>query len=214
MSNLQYADILRRFRARRNEKEQLFPLFDRLEIKGLEKASCCLCIGAGPGEYDIEFIKRRLHNIKHIIAVDFDEAGLKEFKRNVEDKFPPSVLCSTFRCLLQNWKFEEADCERFDVILGFHVLYEIPISERAPILDLCLNTWLKPGGLLIFNYITRDEVPGMHTISILFEKYLKPIDENAKKEIEEFGGETILAEKYRCDVDFRSIDWYFIPEND
>lgn len=206
MSEVLYIDVLKRHRARRNEKEQLYPLFDRMEIEGLDKASCCLCIGSGPGEYDIEFIKRRLHNIKHIVAVDKDERGLKEFERNVEDNFPSSVRCSTFHCLIQNWKFEEADCEKFDVILGFHVFYEIPRSERMPIMDFCLSGWLKPGKFLIFNYITMEEVPGMPTTSILFEKYFPPLD-NTKKDIEELGGEILMAEKYRSDFDYREIDF-------
>lgn len=211
MSELRYADVLKRFRTRRNEREHLLPLFDRLEIEGLEKASCCLCIGAGPGEYDIEFIKRRLHNIKHIVAIDMDEGGLKEFERNVEDNFPSSVRCSTFHCLLQNWKFEEADCEKFDVILGFHVLYMIPSSERIPMLELSLNSWLKPGKCLIFNYITTEEVSGMPTTTILFRKYLPPIDVNTRKEIEELGGEIILSKKYRCDLDYREMDFDLLP---
>ena len=136
-----YPEILETFRKRRNEAEFLYPLMERIKVEvDLESVETCLSIGTGTGEYDVAFIKRCLPNLKQFIAVERNADCAATLRSNV-GKSLPHLDMVIHQESIEEWK--GPDCQ-VDVILVFHVLYDIEREDRIELTEKCFQSWLKP----------------------------------------------------------------------
>ena len=149
-----YPEILEQLRGRHNEAEVLYPLMDRLKTEvNLTSAKTCLSIGTGPGQYDIEFMKRCLPNLKRFIAVEKNADCVTQLRSNVEKSFP-HLDAEIHQESIEGWK--GPDCQ-VDVVLLFHMFYNIKKEDRLQLMEK-FQSWLRPqsGVMVVVNM--SDEV--------------------------------------------------------
>ena len=149
-----FPEILEQLRGRQNEAECLYPLMDGIKMEvDLESAETCLSIGTGPGQYDIEFIKRCLPNLNQFIAVENDTDCVTQLRSNVE-KSLPHLDAEIHQESIEAWK--GPDCQ-VDVILLFHMFYYFEKEDRLKLIEK-FQSWLKPqtGVMVVVNM--SDEV--------------------------------------------------------
>ena len=149
-----YPELLEQYRERSNETEMLYPLMDRIKTEvDLASAETCLSIGTGPGEYDIEFIKRCLPNLKRFIAVEKNADCVTQLRSNVE-KSLPHLDKVIHQESIEEWK--GSDCQ-VDVILLFHMFYYFEREDRLKLMEK-IQSWLKPQtGVMVVVHLS-DEV--------------------------------------------------------
>ena len=127
-----YPELLKQYRGRHNEAEMLYPLMDRIHTKvDLASVETCLSLGTGPGEFDIEFIKRCLQNVKLFIAVEKNADCATQLRSNLQTSLPhlDNVIHQES---IQEWK--GPDCQ-VDVILMFHMFYYFEKEERLKLME-------------------------------------------------------------------------------
>ena len=204
-----YSEVLNRFRERRNEKEKLYAIFDRYrKEKRFDQAKSVLCIGPGTGQYDLEFIKRCVPNVRRVVALDIDKWCLDVFRAEAE-KLLPGAAVETWDGKSEEWVNEGG---AFDAVLAFHVLYEVQPHSRRLLLRRLFNEWLAPSGLFIYNIILNEYVDGGVNIVSAFKEYLGNFRlDNFASDLtgvpEEEGGKVLEKVKYQCDIDYRWVVW-------
>lgn len=104
-----------------------------------------LDIGAGPGRYSIELLKRGYN----VSLLEISDKELELAKNNIESfgLKADQYLCMDVR------ELECEDCETYDAILLMGPMYHVHSKDdRASILNTCRNL-LKPGGIVLISYI-------------------------------------------------------------
>ena len=208
METYSYPDVLRRFRRRFNEKEVLATIMNQLseELDLLKSAQVCLSIGTGYGEFDIDFIRRCLPNLKTLIAVEKDHQCVEELKDNLKNAFGDELEVEIYEMTIEDFMKCEQILEtvkgKVDVVLAIHVLYFLSPENRSHLLMMCFYNWLSSNnGMLFF-------VNGARKLSIVkMLEILKPrvegfqCCEQLKQEITSMGLSIIKEKPFECEFD-------------
>ena len=202
-----YAEILQKFRLRRNEDEVLFPLMSQLKNQlGLQSAKTCLSVGTGTGHYDLEFVKRSLPNLKTFIAVERNEDCAAILKANIETTFP-HLQTLIYPESVEGWKGPES---KVDVILLMHFFYDMVKEERLKLVEKCFSSWLEPSTGLIVIVNMSDEDPKVNSMQMMYRELegwnLLPEADEIKEEIRTLGLDIPASYKYQCSFDLRNLD--------
>lgn len=205
-----YPDVLRRFRQRFNEKEVLATIMNQLreELDLLKSAHVCLSIGTGYGEFDIDFIKCCLPNLKKIIAVEKDHQCVEELRVNLKNAFGDELEVEIFEMTIEDFMRCEKTLEtvkgKVDIVLAIHVLYFLSPDNRRNLLNMCFNNWMSSNNGMFFF------VNGAKEISIVkFLEVLKPrvygfqYCEQMKQEITSMGLHIIKEKPFKGEFDLK-----------
>ena len=208
--SLTYPDVLRRFRQRSNHGDMLGEVENQLsnEIKSLQFVKTCLSIGTGYGEYDIEFIKRCLPNLKKLIVVEKDPNCLKELKVNMRNSFEDKIEIEIHEARIEDFMNENTNRDfKIDLILGLYVLYFLTPESRKDLFKVCFDQWLEPNkGMLIFANPSKKS-----HFAALYNKVNNKMEafqdvEIIKKEIGELDLNIIFEKNFSNIFDFREFD--------
>lgn len=119
---------------------------ERYTIKVLENAPACpyvLELGCGPG---VPVTRMLLDRGAQVVANDISTKQLRMAKdRCPQAKFIPGDMTAL--------SFEPAS---FDGVISFYTIFHLPRAEQEAMLSN-IHSWLKPGGMLVFNLATLDE---------------------------------------------------------
>jgi len=115
----------------------------------LSTAKSCAMIGCGYSHLDLEFVCRCLPDITKLTAVEPDADQMADLKTRVAQLLP-TVATNFHQETAQSWKGAD---EPFDVVLLFHCLYYIPLSERPVLYKQLFDNVVANGGL-VFIIIT------------------------------------------------------------
>ena len=157
--NFKYPIELKTFRSCHNEVEVIGGLMRQLsaQMKSLQAVQTCLSVGTGYGDFDIEFIKLCLPNLKKLISIERDHNCVEELKENLSYAFGYKIDVEIHEMSIE--KFVESSDENLhkelDIVLAFHSLYFLTPNDRIGFFKLCFNFLLKPntGSLVVVNCI-------------------------------------------------------------
>ncbi|ESN99760.1 hypothetical protein HELRODRAFT_176522 [Helobdella robusta] len=223
-----YPDMLKLYRRRHNELEVLQKLMDRLsnEYPVLDRATTCLSVGTGYGEYDIEFIRRCLPNLKTLIAVEVNHDCVLELKANLHSNFGDKLNSEIHEMSIGEYMqlYDDHNDERtnepsstknnlnlknlpnkeIDVVLALHVIYFLNKQSRAQFYKKCFGQWLRSeDGLLILANVTDNH--SMVKLANSFKPYSSLTSTTIKDELIENNVSIVREFNYRCPVDM-SVD--------
>ncbi|ESN93592.1 hypothetical protein HELRODRAFT_180680 [Helobdella robusta] len=213
-------EVLNRFRQMRNERKILQTIFDKISedvnFQGLKLARRVLCVGPGNGEYDLEFIKRCVPKIDTLVAVEYNGNCLKELEKRCVECFNGTVKYRFYNSLFEDWVEDwtgNSSDEKFDVIIGLHVFYEMMPETRLKAFGGIFKKLLKEStGYFLFNSMSVDHLPGMCNIACEFEKHVQftedvvnvvALAQDMKSEVEQAGGMVVHSKDFITDVDCR-----------
>jgi len=112
-------------------------------------------IGAGDGQYELQFIKQFAVNTSKIVAVEPDHESAERLRARLE-KSLPGVDSRVIETNIQRWKGPH---DPVDLVLMMLVLDHVRF-ERKELLKKLNEHWLSPGGHAIGVYIGRTKCPG------------------------------------------------------
>ena len=153
--DLTYPTNLNRFRTRRNESTYLYPLMTLLpsKVEGFSDVESLLCVGPGPGEYELELIERCLPSLKLFVGVENDDYCSNELTKNLTERFGDRFEWRVCRESLEEWQSPQ----RFDLVMVSHCLYNIEKQQRLQFFGKIFNQWLTPTGKVLHMSNKLDE---------------------------------------------------------
>jgi len=127
-----------------NECEMLInylPQFKNI-FPQLSSVKSCAMIGCGYGHLDVEFVRECLPNVAELAAVEPDADQMAVLKIRLAQLFP-TVSVDFFQETSQSWK---GVGKPFEVVLLFHSLYYLSLSELAALFSKLFDDVLASGG--------------------------------------------------------------------
>ncbi|XP_065672886.1 uncharacterized protein LOC100200013 [Hydra vulgaris] len=203
-----YPELLKNFRKRRNESDVLYSLMNEKKSElNLEHAESCLSIGAGLGEYDIQFIKLCMPNLKKFIAIESNEFCAKELNSNIQAQLP-HIDKTVYQESIQNW---DGPKNEIDVILIFHMLYDLSKEDRINLMQKCFQNWLKPStGVVVVIHMSDDEVEKVNVMQMIYREMegwsLLLEAKELKEEIRSLNLVIHPEYKYKCIMNLQNLD--------
>ncbi|XP_065644404.1 uncharacterized protein LOC136075375 isoform X2 [Hydra vulgaris] len=203
-----YPEILKDFRQRRNESDVLYSIMDKVKFDlNLVHAESCLSIGSGLGEYDIQFIKRCMPNLKKLIAVENNEFCASELDLNIHTELP-RIDTVIHQRPIQHWEGPE---NQLDVVLMFHMLYDLNKSDRISLIQRCFKNWLKPStGVIVVIHMSDDETENVNVMQMIYREMegwsLLLEARELKEEMRSLNLVIHPEYKYRCIMNLKNLD--------
>ena len=201
--DLTYPTNLNKFRKRRNEKKYLFPLMATLpsHFPSLSSFTSMLCVGPGPGEYELQLIQQCLPSLKKFVGVEQDEYCRNELEKNLKEKFGKRFEYEIVKESMETWQATQ----RFDLVMASHCLYNVEKEDRKKLFKKVLNDWLSEKGLFLLvsmsnKYENGKSLNVMQNIHTLLQKHMGKLveAEEVLQETEEVGAETLFAQRFFC----------------
>jgi len=138
------ASLWHTFDERMNQREMLIrylPQFKNI-FPQLSSVKSCAMIGCGYGKLDAEFVRECLPNVAELAAVEPDADQMAELKTRLAQLFP-AVSVDFFQETSQSWK---GAGKPFEVVLLFHCLYFLSLSEQAALFKKLFDDVVTSGG--------------------------------------------------------------------
>ena len=215
IKEMTYPDMLSRFRERRNESEFLLPLMSQAGqcFDAFKTVQSCLSIGPGPGEYDLEFMKRCLPSLRRLVAVEKDQFCAEELKINIAKIYNGTLTSHVIVGDVEDFVPEGG--QRFDSVLMFHMLYDLPTEGRKKLLKTALDQWIdqENGVIVIINMSDDldDKKQPINVMQKLHRHFSDRMDllleaDFIREDLKPLGSDVVWSQKYKCDLDFRVYD--------
>ena len=173
----------------------------------------CLSIGPGPGEYDLEFMNRSLPSLRRLVAVEKDHFCAEELKVNIGKMYNGTLKSQVIEADIEDFVPEGG--QRFDSVLMFHMLYDLPAESRRKLLKTALDQWIdqEKGVVVIINMsddldAKKQPINVMQKLHRYFSDRMDLLLEtdNIREDLKHLGSEVVWSQKYKCDLDFRVYD--------
>jgi 2-polyprenyl-3-methyl-5-hydroxy-6-metoxy-1,4-benzoquinol methylase len=97
----------------------------------------------------------------------------------------------------------------FDAVLAFYSLFHLPRESHGAMIGKC-HSWLKPGGLLLFNYSAHAE-EGIFPVFLGTQSFFSSFGREKIVELVESQGFEIIMQEFRAQG---NVDDFTDPDND
>jgi len=157
----------------------------------------CLAIGAGAGEFEIEFIKHCAVNVSKFLAVEPDHESVEHLRTSLKTSLP-GVESQVFETTLQNW---EGLSDPVDLILIFHSIYYFEEDRWQEWFKRMHDLWLTSGGYVVIVMASRVKSPGNG--QLIFEQLGRPVPqlEDVEAYLQKAGFAKLHAYETRKEID-------------
>jgi len=145
------------YRKNCNSMEMFRSMLGRIGSEvNLSSVRSCSTFGPGEGLYETAFIQRCAPNVDQLIAIEQDHESAERLKARLGDSLP-NVDCIVVETDFYSWKGLD---DPVDLVLLFHVLYDICPSERKQFVKKVHSHWLNSGGFAAVVSASHTKSPG------------------------------------------------------
>lgn len=147
MDDVEYHRLLTEFRERGNNDEMFRSALEDVDGKvDFGRIKSCAAFGTASGDREIEFVRRRLPNLRSFTAVEPDPKSASALRARFQDGQLPGVETFVVETSLESWSGAD---EHVDAVLLFSVLFQVNTADRKAFFEKLMSRYLSSGGLVV-----------------------------------------------------------------